>query len=240
MAEMTNAMTTPNESPTHFDEDRAASYDQRFDKISAVMDALHLLMRFWFSKLPADARILCVGAGTGAELFPLAEAFPGWSFTLVDPAGPMLAQCKKKAEAAGIADRCTFHEGYLESLPPASPFHAATSILVSHFVLERDARIGFFRAIADRLAPGAPLVSADICSDMASLEFATLVEAWIAMLRYSGQPEKTVQSFVEALGQGASVLPAAEVGGLIEAGGFTRPTLFYQCLLIHALVANRA
>lgn len=232
-------MSTPNESPTHFDEDRAASYDERFTRISAVMDALHLLAKLWFTGLPENARVLCVGAGTGAELFPLAEAFPGWTFTLVDPAGAMLAQCRRKAEAAGIADRCTFHEGYLDSLPATTPFDAATSILVSHFVLEREKRIGFFREISDRLKPDAPLVSADLCSDMDSPEFATLISAWTNMLKFSGQEDKTVQSFVDALRGGVDVVPPQELVSLIRAGGFAESTLFYQSLLIHGFISKR-
>ncbi len=232
-------MSTPKESPTHFDEDRAASYDQRFDRISAVMAALHLLAKLWFTGLPKDARVLCVGVGTGAELFPLAEAFPGWTFTLVDPAGAMLAQCRRKAEAAGIADRCTFHEGYLDSLPATKPFDAATSILVSHFVLEREKRIAFFREISDRLKPGALLVSADLCSDMGSPEFTTLISAWINMLKFSGQEDKTVESFVEALRGGVDVVPPQELASLIRAGGFAESTLFYQSLLIHGFVSKR-
>lgn len=233
-------MTTPNESPTHFDEERAASYDSRFEKIAPVLGTLHLLAKFWFSALPTEARILCVGAGTGAELFPLAEEFPGWSFTLVDPAGAMLAQCRRKAEAAGIADRCTFHEGYLDSLQVEAPFDGATSILVSHFVLEREKRIGFFREIADRLKPGAPLVSADLCSDMESPEFATLLTSWVKMLSYTGQPDKTVQSFVDALRSGAAVVPPQELTGIIRQGGFCESTLFYQSLLIHGFISKRA
>ncbi|MBX3739788.1 MAG: class I SAM-dependent methyltransferase [Akkermansiaceae bacterium] len=232
-------MSTPNESPTHFDEDRAASYDERFNRISAVMEALHLLTKLWFTGLPKEARVLCVGAGTGAELFPLAEAFPGWTFTLVDPAGPMLAQCRRKAEAAGIADRCIFHEGYLDSLPATAPFDAATSILVSHFVLEREKRIAFFREISGRLKPGAPLVSADLCSDMDSPEFATLISAWINMLKFSGQEDKTVDSFVEALRGGVDVVPPQELTSLIRSGGFAESTLFYQSLLIHGFISKR-
>lgn len=232
-------MTTPNESPTHFDDDRAASYDERFDRISAIVGALHLLTKFWLGDLPSNARILCVGAGTGAELFPLAEEFPGWSFTLVDPAGAMLAQCRRKAEAAGIVNRCTFHEGYLDSLRADAPFHGATSILVSHFVLERESRVRFFREISDRLLPGAPLVSADLCSDTESPEFATLLTAWVKMLQYSGQADKTVESFVDALRSGVAVVPPAEMTTIIRAGGFQESTLFYQGLLIHGFISKR-
>ena len=114
-----------------FTQDHAAAYDQRFSKLAPLRDALHLLVATLFSELPAQARILCVGAGTGAELLFLARKFPGWEFTAVEPSGPMLDLCRTKADAEGIASRCTFHEGYLDSLPAGEPFDAATSLLVS-------------------------------------------------------------------------------------------------------------
>lgn len=122
-----------------FDEERAASYDHIFEKIAPMRDALHLLTRLVFSELPSAARILCVGAGTGAEILYLAEAFPQWRFTAVEPAAPMLAICRRRAEEAGIASRCTFHEGYLESLPATDPFDAATCLLVAFSSRERRA-----------------------------------------------------------------------------------------------------
>src|SRR5688572_8193477 len=47
--------------PVGFDEQQAAGYDDRFAKIGAVRDALHLQLRALLNVLPADARILCVG-----------------------------------------------------------------------------------------------------------------------------------------------------------------------------------
>src|SRR5690606_41092059 len=59
-----------------------------------------------------------------------------------------------------------FHRGYLDSLPASNAFNAATCLLVSQFMLDREARSGFFREIAQRLKPGAILVSSDLASDV--------------------------------------------------------------------------
>jgi tRNA (cmo5U34)-methyltransferase len=59
-----------------FDQERAASYDKDAAKFAPLGEALHFLIRLILADLPADARILCVGAGTGTELINLAQAFP--------------------------------------------------------------------------------------------------------------------------------------------------------------------
>ena len=62
---------------------QASSYDQKWARVAAFRDALHLLVGAAFKELPAAARVLCVGAGTGAEIFYLAARFPAWTFTAV-------------------------------------------------------------------------------------------------------------------------------------------------------------
>ncbi|MGO1395013.1 MAG: class I SAM-dependent methyltransferase [Halomonas sp.] len=133
---------------------QVATYDQQWNKLAPVKGAMHLLIGAVFSALPNDARILCIGAGTGAEILYLSQRFTGHRFTIVEPSVAMLDVCRRQAEEHGITSRCEFHHGYLDSLAPSVPFDAATSLLVSQFILEPENRSAFFRAIAKRLRPG--------------------------------------------------------------------------------------
>jgi tRNA (cmo5U34)-methyltransferase len=83
----------------NFDE-QAASYDSQWAKLSPVSACLHFLIGTVLSDLPDDARILCVGAGTGAEMIYLAQQFPGWRLTAVEPSAPMLEVCRSRADSS--------------------------------------------------------------------------------------------------------------------------------------------
>ncbi|MBE9060766.1 class I SAM-dependent methyltransferase [cf. Phormidesmis sp. LEGE 11477] len=222
------------ESSVVFDEERAASYDTRAAKLAPLRDTLHLLTQLVLFDLPADAHILCVGVGTGLELIYLAQEFPQWRFTAIDPAAAMLDTCRQKAEALGIASRCTWHNGYLDSLPNSELFDAVTCFLVSHFFMQREARQQFFSQIASRLRPQGHLVSADLASDMTTPAYHSTCEVWTRMLEYAGYPQEDVEKFLASHGKGAAVLPPDEVASLISSSGFESPVLFLQTLFIHA------
>lgn len=221
-----------------FDQSHAAEYDKRFAKIAPIRDALNLLMSAAFSSLPADAHILCVGAGTGAEIIYLADRFPQWQFTAVDPSGPMLNVCKLKTAEAGIASRCTFHEGYLDTLPPSAPFHAATSLLVSHFILDIEARIAFFRGIASRLLPNGSLVNADLSADTQSATYQSLLELWVQTMLVGELTPESIANMRKAYEKDVALLPVNQVADIMESGGFETPLRFYQSILIHAWYAK--
>jgi tRNA (cmo5U34)-methyltransferase len=225
-------------SPAIFNKDRAASYDQQRAKMAPMKDALHLFTRLVLSDLPDEAHILCVGIGTGAEMFDLADAYPQWRFTAVDPAAAMLDVCRRKAEERDIASRCTFHEGYLSSLPPTDGFDGATSFLVSHFLTQPDKRRGYFAEIGARLRKGGLLVNADISGDMTAPNFQSLLDVWLRMLKYSDLPAEEITKMQTSLGEKVAVLPPREIESLIKSSGFTPPVLFFQSLLIHAWYAD--
>ncbi len=218
----------------------AAEYDERFAKQAPIREALHLLMTAVLRDLPEHARILSVGAGTGTEIIALARKFPGWQFTAVEPSVPMLDVCRRRLEAQGIASRCTFHEGYLESLLPSGAFDAATSLLVAHFILSLQDRREYLRAIASRLRPGGTLVIADLAADTRSPDYARLLEVWVRLMRDSGLPPEGIENLRATYERDVALLPPEQLGELIASAGFESPVPFLQTGLIHAWFARRA
>lgn len=240
MSLFTDHVMQNRESPTAFDQGRASSYDKQISKMAPMRDALQFLIRMVLSELPAKAQVLCVGVGTGSELIDLALEFPQWRFTAVDPAAPMLKICSQRAEESGIASRCTFHEGYLDSLPESEPFDAATCLLVSHFLTQPGERRNLFCQIATRLGPGGYLVSADLASDMSTSAFKSLFEVWMQTMKFSGIPAKELEKRRASCGRNVAVIPPQEVESIITSSGFETPVLFLQTLLIHAWYSRLA
>ncbi len=219
---------------------QASSYDEKWQKTAPINQALHLLVSNVLAGLPSDAKILCVGAGTGAEILYLAKVFPNWHFTAVEPSAAMLAVCRNSAEATGIAAQCRFQCGYLDSLQTSERFHAAIAFLVSQFIVDRPSRIAFFRAIADRLHPAGALVSSDLAGDMEAPEDRSLLEVWFRLTSTGGLFPEGIERMKDAYKKDVAVLPAREVSDIISSGGFDRPVQFYQAGLIHAWYSQRS
>lgn len=219
---------------------QAPGYDKQWARMAPIRDGLHFLLESVFAELPTDARILCVGAGTGAELAHLATKFPHWRFTAVEPSGAMLDVCRRRAEAEGFASRCYFHEGYLESLPVEDLHDAATCFLVSQFILDQEARCEFFRAIAERLQPGGILASSDLASDVSSTEYALLLHAWLNVMSAGGITPDGLERMRAAYAKDVAILPPQLLASIIESGGFETPVQFFQAGLIHAWFSKRA
>ena len=221
-----------------FDADQTPTYDERFAQMSAIRDTLHLIARAEFAHLPADARILVAGAGTGAEVRALAAVFPQMHFALADPSGPMLDIARGHAEREGFAGRCSFHVGYVEDVE-ADGFDGATSLLVSHFLTEADGRTAYFRAIAERLSPCAPLFNADLCADRSDAGFPRLLETWLNMTALTGMTAEGRASYASAFGRDFAVHGPSEVEGMMEGAGFTRPVQCFQAGLIRGWMAAK-
>ncbi|WP_368565157.1 class I SAM-dependent methyltransferase [Pseudoxanthomonas sp. UTMC 1351] len=217
---------------------QAPGYDRQWARMAPIRDGLHFLLESVFADFPKDARILCVGVGTGAEMAYLANKFPHWRFTAVDPSGAMLDVCRQRAEAEGYLSRCDFHEGYLESLSTEDPHDGATCFLVSQFIVAQEARSEFFRAIASRLKPGGILASSDLASDIESDGYEALLRVWLNTMTPGIQPE-ALERTRTAYATDVAVLPPTIVASIIESAGFEPPVQFFQTGLIHAWFSRR-
>jgi tRNA (cmo5U34)-methyltransferase len=214
-----------------FNKEAAQKYDERNSKLTAISDSLHFLMELILRDLPAQSRILCVGAGTGAEILSLTRAFPQWKFVALDPSLDMLDVCRERLKKAGVAERCEFFHGYVRDLPGSSGFDAALSILVAHFI-KREERLDFFRHMAKHLRIGGYLVNAEISFDLSSDEFPLMLEGWKAVQSLMGATPESLAALPKQLKEMLTVLPPSETEDLIRQSGIPSPVRFFQALMI--------
>jgi len=215
----------------------AEGYDRQWGDNAPINGCLHLLMGAVMGDLPERARILCVGAGTGAEIVYLAKRFAGWTFTAVDPSSGMLEVCRRKMAELGMESRCDYHVGYVDTLPDLGDYDAATSILVSQFISDRALRTEFFRQIALRLKPRGLLISADLSVEVGSDEFDRLLRPWTKLIAADRFSDEKVEGMRQAYTNEVSVLPPSVVEGIIGNGGFVEIVPFFQAAMIHAWFA---
>jgi tRNA (cmo5U34)-methyltransferase len=218
---------------------QSSTYDQQWVKLSSFRDGIHVLVGALFSGLPRNARILCVGAGTGAEIHFLAERFPGWTFVAVEPSSGMVHAGKARAGQHGYGHRCVFHHGYLDSLPESGPFDAATCFLVSQFILDEDDRRDFFSAIADQLKPHGVLASSDLASDVSAPGYEGLLKVWLRTMAAAEVSPEHIRKMREAYARDVAILSPRRLEAIIGSAGFTAPIQFYQAGLIHAFYCRR-
>jgi len=211
----------------------AESYDKQWEKLAPINNSLHLLMGAIMANLPEQAKVLCVGAGTGAEIIYLAKRFPGWNFTAVDPSSAMMEICHKRLRDINMDSRCDFRIGYVDGLSSSERYDAATSILVSQFISERKSRINFFRQIALRLKSGGILVNADLSGHLGTSEFEGTLNVWFEMMKAGVSMFQSFDVMRNVYEKELSLLSPQDIVSIITEGGFKNVVQFYQMALIH-------
>ena len=187
-------------------------------------------------RVPADGRILVLGAGGGLELRALADAHAGWAFDGVDPSAAMLDLARQAAGPHGR--RIQLHEGYID-VAPEGPFDGAVSLLTFHFIPRED-RLETLRQLRRRLKHGAPLVIAHISFSQAEPERS----AWIARhVAYPAAPDADpaqLEAARQAIGTRLSILAPEEEEAMLREAGFVGVSLFYAALSFRGWVAYAA
>jgi len=212
---------------------QAAAYAEGPTRKVPGLAGLHkMTSQLLAERVPANGRVLVLGAGGGLELEALADDHAGWTFDGVDPSPDML----KTAEliAADHLDRIKLHEGYIESAPEG-PFDAATCILTFHFIA-REQRLETLRQIRYRLKPGTPFVLAHISFTQAEPERSM----WIARHVTFGGTGPVSPEAIHAISTRLNILAPEEEEAMLVEAGFSGVTLFYAGLSFRGWVAYAA
>lgn len=226
-------MKTPSNNVANaFSAEAAQHYDEKNRKLFPISNCLHLLMSLALRNLPANSRILCVGAGTGAEILSLAQAFPGWSFVALDPSQGMLDVCRERMKTAGFEDRCSFVQGYVQDLPEQADFDVVMSILVGHFVKSEE-RQAFYKGMTKRLKAGGFFFNAEISFDLDSKEFPSMLKSWEGVQEMMGANSESLAALPKLMREVLTVLPPSAVEDLIRQSGIQIPVRFFQAFMIH-------
>ncbi|WP_205756196.1 class I SAM-dependent methyltransferase [Labrenzia sp. 011] len=224
--------------PDFFNQQMAESYDEKNSRLSAFSANMHMLIRLILADLPSNARVLCAGAGTGAEILALAKDFPGWSFVGVDPSEAMLKVCRDKLAAADLLDRCELVHGYIDDVRDEAKFDAALSIMVAHFIARED-RSAYYQAVHDRLKPGGCFISTEISSDLDAVQFPSLLKNWERVHSMMGANPQSLQSLPDTLRNTLSIVSQDETESMLKRAGFELPVAFLQAFLIRGWYATR-
>ncbi len=221
-----------------FNNELSLQYDACNGRLGEIIDNMHMLISLLLNNLPEQAKILCVGVGTGTEIIRLARFHPQWHFTGIDPSPDMLAVCSEKLTAAGLTDRCQLNLGYLSNLPVTADYDAVLCLLVTHFI-QHPQRDGIYTQMYRQLKTGGRVITAEIAGDIHSPLFNEHLEVWRVMHETVSQKPQEATAIMAMLTQRLLLLPPEQTETLIEQAGFSPAQRFFQSLLIHGWTARK-
>lgn len=193
------------------------------------------------SRLPKNAKILVVGAGTGMEITEFAPLNPGWSFYGVDPSEDMLALARKKILEKNLASEIELRKGYVDDLEDGEVFDGATCVLVMHFLKDDGSKLALLDSICKRLKRGAPFILVDGFGDPGSADFEEIKMAWKHYPIISGVPSEMVENaFNEVIMKMIQFVPESRILELLEMAGFTRVVKYYSGFLYGGWMGYKA
>lgn len=198
-------------------------------------DAMHRMTGVLLDEaMPADGKLLVLGAGGGLEIAALAQGHPDWHFTGVDPARPMLDLAEQTL--GRIMERVDLTEGYIDDAP-LGPFDGAICLLTLHF-LDRAERLRTVAAIKERLKPGAPLVVVHSSFPQDEPARSQWIDRYAAFAHASGADPDMVAKAKTTVGESLTLHPPEEDAAILRAAGFGSVDLFFAAFTWRGWVAR--
>lgn len=211
-----------------------ARYAEGPPRFMPGFDAVHRMTTILLAEhAPRDAQLLVLGAGGGLELRAFAASQPGWRFTGVDPAAPMLELAR--ATLGGDADRVQFVEGYIDAAP-IGPFDAAACLLTLHF-LQREERVRTLREMHRRMKPGAPLVVAHASFPQDEPARGRWLSRYAAYAVASGADPDQAEQARAAVAASLALLTPEEDEACLREAGFSEVEQFYAAFTWRGWIA---
>jgi len=193
------------------------------------------------ARLPADAKVLVVGAGTGMELCEFGPLNPGWSFCGVDPSEDMLTLATRKISEKNLVSHIELKKGYVDDLEDAKVFDSATCILVMHFLKDDGGKLALLKSIYKRLKHGAPFLLIDGYGQPGSMEFEEIKASWKQYPVIQGvQSESVENAFTEVIMKMIQFVPESRILELLRTAGFTGMFKFYSGFLYGGWMGYKA
>lgn len=215
-----------------FDEMGGVSYDQGNSLFYPVNNNLHFLNMLVLKDLPVDARILCVGVGTGADIIDLAKVNKGWRFVGIEPAGSMLKRCEDKLKTERLNDRCELVHGYLADFKSEEKFDAVLCLFVMHFVKDMEERARMYSDMSGYLKIDGRLIVTEISAEFESENYRFLLENWKSLHAHAGAPKDKLEGMSKVIEEQLAVVSPKVTEKMIESNGFAKAVCFFQSFLI--------
>lgn len=205
----------------------AESYNRRILSLVPGYKTLQqLLSPLLSTRLPENATILLIGAGTGEDLINLAQTHPHWQFTAIDPAADMLAIAKERAVENRISHRVSFHATSLENFETSQHFDAALAILVTHFIPDTGKKKAFYQKVSQYLRPNAPFVFVDLVQTQPHTNWCSY-KNWVQTIGVQKDQSKLM---FERIANNFHPICEERLLQLLSNTGFSKPKGFFQAL----------
>ena len=233
---------------TIYDDEWALNYVRRANASIPGREGLYRLCVACLTDLPAAARVLVVGAGTGDELLLLAQAKPGASFVALEPADAMRQHCAARLEAAGLTSRVALvphlladyrrNAGVHGEQSTDGGFDAATAILVSQHIPHSEQAAAFFQDLYLQLRPGGRLFSADLHIAQGQDRIAML-GLWQVQARLAGVEPDLLDRMRVAFEHDPRPRDEHQILGFLQMAGFVDVLKPFSSLIYGAWTARR-